>query len=55
MQTKTPRFHDAHLGCFVFLQSAQDLFPFNFNRVLMAAAFWAPLSGGPFVLLDMMQ
>lgn len=39
MQTKTPRFQDAHRGCLLRLQSAHDLFDSSFTSCLRMAAW----------------
>lgn len=46
MQTKTPRFHEAHLGCLLRLQSAQDLFDSSFTSCFSVALFCSLRSGG---------
>ena len=48
IQTNTPRFQLAHLGCLFLLQSAQLLFASSFSRVLIVCWFCAALSKAGF-------
>jgi hypothetical protein len=43
MQMKTPRFQDAHRGCLLRLQSAQDLLLSNFTNCFSVARFCSAL------------
>jgi len=44
MQIKTPRFHDAHRGCLLRLQSAQDLLDSSFTSAFSAARLRSAVS-----------
>lgn len=55
MQTKMPRFHDAHLGCLFLLQSQHDLFDSSFKRLFSIDCAFAFRSAAAFGrLVDML-
>jgi hypothetical protein len=52
MHTKTPKFHEAHRGCLLTLQSAHDLLDSSFTSCLRVARFCSVRSGPEGVLRD---